>query len=187
MPARQKVTLSYTALRNAQKALPSMNASTDTDGTIQPQSIRDHFCLGKFKNSSQKQQCQPRLKFIRSADVSSILSKRRSLQQPFSIKPDMSTEEHSHDSTLMKEGWSLIQSGTDRKYLNIQILVSIYITSCMGRSIASLVNSSEPHHPLLHCQPPLPTIAPWVISTPPLSPILSLSVIFSRQTDYGNP
>lgn len=25
----------------------------DTDGTIQPQSIRDHFCLGKFKNSSQ--------------------------------------------------------------------------------------------------------------------------------------
>lgn len=51
----------------------------------------------------------------------------------------------------------------------------------MGRSTAPLVNSSEPHHPLLHYQPPLLTIIPWVISTPLLSPILSLSVIVSHQ------
>ena len=46
-------------------------SSVDTDGSIQPQSIRDHFRLGKFKNSSQMQQCRPRP--IRSACPVSFL------------------------------------------------------------------------------------------------------------------
>lgn len=100
----------------------SVISRVDTDGTIQPQTIRDYFHLGKFKNSNQKQQCRPKpliVKFIRSANVSSILSKRWSLQQPFSINLT-SAIECSHDSNLMKERWSLIQSGTDCKYIKIQ-------------------------------------------------------------------
>ena len=53
--------------------------------------------------------------------MSSILSKRWSLQQP-----------NPTNSTLMKERWSLIQSGTDRKYIKIHNSIFMHITSCIG-------------------------------------------------------
>ena len=52
------------------------------------------------------------MKFIRIADVSTVLKKgRRVLTSPVSIKPDMLPEERRRKSALLKERWSLIQSG----------------------------------------------------------------------------
>ena len=58
------------------------------DSSIQPQSIRDCFRLGKFFPRASR----PRpilIKFVRAPDVVSILSKKRNFSHPYSIKPDM--------------------------------------------------------------------------------------------------
>ena len=60
------------------------------------------------------------IRFIRIADVSSILSKRSKLSHPYYIKADMSYEERKQESVLLKERWSLIQAGTDRKDIKIR-------------------------------------------------------------------
>ena len=52
------------------------------------------------------------VKFFRVADATSILSKRRSSHStPVVIKPDMSPTERRSESILLKERWSLVQSG----------------------------------------------------------------------------
>ena len=150
-------------------------SSVDTDSSIQPQSIRDHFRLGKFKNSSQTQQCRPRpilVRFIRSADVSHILSRRRSLQQPFSIKPDMSPKERSRDSTLMKERWSLIQSGTDRKYIRIHNSC-IYVHNKLHGQINNITGEFQralPSTPPLPASPTHTCITSNINTSPNLNP-----------------
>ena len=61
------------------------------------------------------------MKFIRAADASSVLSKRRSsIGASVIIKPDMSPSERKRESILLKERWSLIQSGVPRKAIRIQ-------------------------------------------------------------------
>ena len=60
------------------------------------------------------------VKFIRTLDVSSILSKRSVLRPPINIKPDMFPEERLRDSILLKERWSLIQSGISRSDIKIR-------------------------------------------------------------------
>ena len=75
--------------------------------------------LGKFNASSHCS--RPILvKFIRSADASSLLSKRASLIHPFHVKPDLTREKRHIDALLLKERWNLIQSGTGRKYIKIK-------------------------------------------------------------------
>ena len=92
---------------------------SEVDSTIQKQSIKDCFRLGKFNASSHRS--RPILvKFIRSADASSISSKRASLIHPFHVKPDLTHEERHIDAHLLKERLNLIQLGTGRKYIKIK-------------------------------------------------------------------
>ena len=85
---------------------------------VNPSQILDCYRLGKFKF----QQTRPRpilVKLQRTIDVSAILANRWSLSSPFFIKPDMSPNERTTESTLLKERWSLIQAGYDRKRIKI--------------------------------------------------------------------
>ena len=59
------------------------------DSTFQAQALKNCFRIGKYKPAHDKQ--RPILvKFVRIADVSNILSKKRNLHQPCFVKPDMS-------------------------------------------------------------------------------------------------
>ena len=51
-------------------------------------------------------------------DVSTILANKRSLS-PLFIEPDMSSDETKIESALLKERWSLIQSGHDHKHIEL--------------------------------------------------------------------
>ena len=97
-----------------------VSSLSDLDNSIGYQSIKDVYHLGKF--SSDKKKPRPLLvKFIRAADVSTVLSKRRSLRNSLvSIKPDMSPLEQKCESLLLKERWSLIQSGVPRPAIRIR-------------------------------------------------------------------
>ena len=90
------------------------------DNSINSQCVKDVFRLGKFSVENQK----PRpvlVKFIRAADAISVLSKRGSLRSsPIFIKPDMSPTEKKSESMLLKERWSLIQSGVRRDVIKIR-------------------------------------------------------------------
>ena len=89
------------------------------DSSIQPQSIRDCFRLGKFSPDASR----PRpilVKFVRIADVTSIFTKKSSLASPFSVKPDMSRAQRLQESILMQERWRLIQSGLSRKSIRVR-------------------------------------------------------------------
>ena len=48
-------------------------------------------------------------------DVSSILSKRSDLPDGITVKTDMSIQEQLTECLLMKERWTLIQSGVNKK------------------------------------------------------------------------
>ena len=58
------------------------------------------------------------VKFLRSADVNTLLRNRSKLTS-LSIKPDLTPEERARESLLLKERWSLIQKGFDRKQIKI--------------------------------------------------------------------
>ena len=92
---------------------------TGLDNSIQSHSVKDIYRLVIF---SQHLRC-PRpllVKLIRVADVSSVLSKRGLLSHPVFIKPDLTPEERERDSVLLKERWSLIQSGVVRRDIRIR-------------------------------------------------------------------
>ena len=89
------------------------------NSSVQSQAIKDCHRLGKF-NPLRSQPRPILVKFVRTADVSSILSNRVALSPPFRIKPDMSPEERLRDSALLKERWSLIQSGVSRVDIRIR-------------------------------------------------------------------
>ena len=91
---------------------------TEGENSINPLSIRDLFRLGKYHESS-----KPRpilVKLNRTIDVSLLLSKAKSLPKDIRIKPDMTHEERLIESLLLKERWSLIQSGMERKFIRIR-------------------------------------------------------------------
>ena len=95
------------------------------DSTFQAQALKDCFRLGKYNPAHDK----PRpilVKFVRIADVSNILSKKRNLHQPYFIKPDMSREQRKQETVLIRERWNLIQSGIPRnevKFRNARLYV----------------------------------------------------------------
>ena len=85
---------------------------------LNPVQILDYFRLGKFKPN----QSRPRpilLKLQRIMDANIILANKTSLRTPLMVKPDMSLEERAIESVLLKERWSLIQSGHNRKQIKI--------------------------------------------------------------------
>ena len=86
---------------------------------VGPQSIRDCFRLGKYKDPHDR----PRpvlIKMNRSIDVISLLGARKNLPNHLVIKPDLTLEERQLESILMKERWGLIQSGQNKKDIKIQ-------------------------------------------------------------------
>ena len=97
----------------------TVNVLSPLDSSIQSLSIKDCFRLGKFSSDAPR----PRpilIKFVRVADVTNILSKRKNLSHPYSIKPDMSPDQRLQESILLKERWSLIQSGANRSHIRIR-------------------------------------------------------------------
>ena len=100
-------------LNSAVKVFSSINHS------IEPQSIKDCFRLGKFSPGSSR----PRpilVKFIRISDVTGILTKTSNLSSPYVIKPDMPHEQRVRESALLKERWHLIQSGVHHSNIKIK-------------------------------------------------------------------
>ena len=85
---------------------------------IDASSIKDYHRLGKYNPNRSK----PRpilVKFLRSADVTSILFEKSNLASPFSIKTDMTVEEKKIEGLLLKERWELLQKGIDRNQIKI--------------------------------------------------------------------
>ena len=86
---------------------------------IDANSIKDYHRLGKYNPNRSK----PRpilVKFLRSADVTSILFEKSNLASPFSIKTDMTVEEKKIEGLLLKERWELLQKGIDRSQIKIR-------------------------------------------------------------------
>lgn len=129
-----KGTLKHARLKSDLNQVVSVLSKVDA--TIDQQSIKDCYRLGKFSPN----QNLPRpvlVKFIRISDVSNILSRKGDLSRPFSIKPDLSPEERHRDSLLLKERWRLIQSGTTRSEIKIRGS-GLYLNK---RLFARIVNS----------------------------------------------
>ena len=85
---------------------------------INPDHVIDCFRLGKFKQN----QSRPRpilIKLQRTMDVNTILANKSSLPSPLIIKPDMSPQERAIESVLLKERWSLIKAGHNRKQIKL--------------------------------------------------------------------
>ena len=90
------------------------HAFSQTNLPLERQSIKDCRRLGKFNSNATK----PRpilVSFLRSIDASMALSKISEFKSPIRIKPDLSPEERAQESVLLKEHWSLIQKGAERK------------------------------------------------------------------------
>ena len=131
---------------------------------VNPSQILDCYRL-------ESQQTRPRpilVKLLRSIDVTAILANWWSLSSPLLIKPDMSPEERTTESTLLRERWSLIQAGNDRKkikisnnriYLNNQLFVEV-VDSRFQRS------NNQKSHPTTHNNN-TPTDAQPMIQQPP--------------------
>ena len=89
------------------------------DSSIQSQSVRDCYRLGKFFPGASR----PRpllVKFVRAADASKIFARKKSLSSPFFVKLDLSPAERVQHSALMQERWCLIQSGVSRKNIRVK-------------------------------------------------------------------
>ena len=87
--------------------------------SIDSSCVKDLFRLGKYADNLSR----PRpimVKYIRSANVSSILSKCAHLHAPFFIKPDRSVGERLREKTLLEVRWSLISSGIERKDIKLR-------------------------------------------------------------------
>ena len=104
-------------IEECQKGAPKLSG---LDNSIQSPSIRDTFRLGKFSTYHHDRPRPLLVKFVRAADVSSVLSKRSLLKHPIVIKPDLTPEERQRDSILLKERWTLIQSGVPRNSIKIR-------------------------------------------------------------------
>ena len=95
------------------------NAFINADLSIETSSIRDCFRLGKYKPDASR----PRpilIKFLRSTEATMALFKMSAFKAPVHIKPDLTQEEREVESFLLKERWSLTQSGFDKKRIKIR-------------------------------------------------------------------
>ena len=164
--------------------ISSILSSIDT--SLSSAAIKDFYRLGKFSVS--KTSPRPILvKFLRTFEVTYILSKKGLLQKPISIKPDMSRDERASEAAFLRERWSLIQDGIDRKSIKLRSY-EIYVnnelhgrleksnngyytvTHVMGPSHGAAVNSNVPSENSDVSNNPMHT-------TPPSSPQSSQSNI----------
>jgi len=119
---------------------------TAGENSINPLSIRDILRLGKFHEQAAK----PRpilVKLNRTIDVSLLLSKAKSLPKDLRIKPDMTQEERLTESLLLKERWTLIQGGIERKAIRIRsnkIFVNNKLYGQIINSSLILTQSQQP-------------------------------------------
>lgn len=128
------------------------------DNSINDHSIKDLFRLGKFDSGRSR----PRsilVKFVRCADASKVLSKVSSLSQPFIVKPDMSAAQRVRESILLKERWSLLQSGTNRKSIKIRNS-SIYVNNILHGTVDSSNTFQCEHEHLTDSNVSTPTSCP---------------------------
>ena len=147
-------------------------ALSKADQSINSNTIKDIYRLGRFTAENRK----PRpllVKFIRVADAARVLSRRGSLQvAPVIIKPDMSPHERKIESLLLKERWSLIQSGVPRESIKIrghrllirnklhgQVTMSGSDISFCRHTSCSVAENSSDHNaqPIVSAPPPLST------------------------------
>jgi len=97
----------------------SLHILKEANNDITEHSIRDCLRLGKF--SSQRPKPRPLLvKLSRAIDVNTILQNRSKISEGIQVKADMNKEERLREQLLLKERWSLITSGTDRKHIKIR-------------------------------------------------------------------
>ena len=85
-------------------------AFTDLNTTVDSNAIKHLFRQGKYKSDNSK----PRtllVKFLRATDVTSILKSKTQVKSPVYVKPDLSPEEQTKKSLLLKERCLLIQKG----------------------------------------------------------------------------
>ena len=127
------------------------NAFENVDLQIEASSIRDCFRLGKYKSNASR----PRpilIKFLRSTEATMALSKMSLFKAPVHIKPDLTQEERDIESFLLKERWSLIQTGFEKKRVKIRNK-SIFIDN----KLYGQFHNSELHRPQYNPQLSLPT------------------------------
>lgn len=103
-----------TYMREAQDLESVVNVIKVMDNSLDEQSVRDCFRLGKYSKEKQR----PILvKFACARNVTSILSNRRNLAgsekyKKIYLKRDMTKLERQEESLLLKERSVLISSGT---------------------------------------------------------------------------
>ena len=103
-----------------------VNVLSSLDSSIQSQSIKDCFRLGKFSSGASCPRPPILIKFVRVADVASILAKRKIYPTPTQSNRTYLLTNVCNESVLMRERWSLIQTGTSRNHMRIRGL-SIYV------------------------------------------------------------
>ena len=139
------------------------------DTSLTSASIKDFYRLGKFSASNTSSPRPILVKFLRTFEVTYVLSKRSQLKQPISIKPDMSRDERASEAAFLKERWNLIQEGTDRKSIklrNNEIYINNKLHGRLEKSISgyytvtrqsglSLTNTAEENNNIqMHTTPP---------------------------------
>ena len=97
------------------------------------------------------------VKFVWSDDVFRVLAKSRELKKPRFVKPDPSPLQSKHESILLKERWSLIQSGeshnsikihNSKLFLNKKLYGFVDSTNVFRLSTLHLDKASENSTPL---------------------------------------
>jgi len=86
----------------------------EANNDITEHSIRDSLWLGKF-NSTRAKPRPSLVKLSCAFDINTILYNRSKIPEGIQVKPDMNKEEKLRKQLLLKERWSLISSGTDKK------------------------------------------------------------------------
>ena len=107
----------HSRLREDMDKVAKLIASIDE--SLSAASVRDQFRLGKLKANSDR----PRpilVKFVRAVDATCLLSRTRDFKKPVFIKPDLSPDQRRRESILLKERWSLIESGVSRSRIKIR-------------------------------------------------------------------
>ena len=118
------------------------------DESIPVQSIRECYRLGKYLQPNRPRPLLVRMS--RKSEVKTILSNQSTLSRPYYIKPDMSPEELATERLLLKERWSLIQSGVEKKDIKIN-KDSLYIKHQLHATVKDsqlvlLHETSPPSH-----------------------------------------
>ena len=118
-----------------------MEALSAPDIDIEPSDIKDLYRLGKYDQKSER----PRpllVKFLRSNTAIDILSSKSKLEAPIYIKPDLTPQERQKERLLLKERRSLIDNGTERRYIKIRN-DSLYLNNKLHCKVSTDGNKLE--------------------------------------------